>query len=113
LITTFTVAFQALNATPHCRIKALTSILKVDLSSNMVKKIILRPAESNSGSYDDFLHLTMCQPELKELFESKINYEQVGAPTVPSAVILVPSEFVDSSCQTGVTESQSVTVCHI
>jgi hypothetical protein len=30
--------------------------------------------------------------------------KKVGAPTVPSAVILVPSEFFDSSCQTGVTE---------
>jgi hypothetical protein len=58
----------------YCRIKALKSILKVDLSSYMVKKILLRPAEITTGNPHTFLHSTMCQPELKEQFQSKIDF---------------------------------------
>jgi hypothetical protein len=38
-----------------------------------------------------------------------IGLKQVGAPTEPSAVILVPTEFYDSTCHTEVTVSKSVT----
>jgi hypothetical protein len=62
----------------YCRIKALKSILKVDLSSYMVKKILLRPAEFMQGSINDFLYSTMCQPELKEKFCKKIDYKKWG-----------------------------------
>jgi hypothetical protein len=60
----------------YCWIKALKTILKVDMSSYMVKKMLLCSPEAKPGSVYDFLFSTMCQPELKERFESKIDYGQ-------------------------------------
>jgi hypothetical protein len=54
----------------------LKTILKVDLSQYMVKKILLRTSECNVDDLYGFLYSTMSQSEIKEQFQSKIDYDQ-------------------------------------
>jgi hypothetical protein len=60
----------------YCKIKALKTILKVDLSQYMVKKILLRPSECIYDDPNIFMYSTMSQSEIKEQFQSQIDYDQ-------------------------------------
>jgi hypothetical protein len=60
----------------YCYIKVLKKVLHVDLSQYMVKKLLLRPSEFSRGQAFNFLYSTMCETELREKFESKIDYPQ-------------------------------------
>jgi hypothetical protein len=44
---------------------------------------------------------------------TKLQVEQVGAPTVPSAVFRGSNEFEDFRCHRSVTVLHSVTGCHV
>jgi hypothetical protein len=58
-------------------IKALKKILSVDVSMYMVKKtMLLWPIETSSYDSYDLLFTIMSQVDLKEKFESKIDYDR-------------------------------------
>jgi hypothetical protein len=64
----------------YLRIKALKTILDIELDNYMLKKLLLKPIELRtdilpSDFISDFFHDVMCQPELREKFESRIAYE--------------------------------------
>jgi hypothetical protein len=42
----------------------------------LVKKMLLRPSEFSGGVRYSLLYATMCQGELRERFEEKIDYDQ-------------------------------------
>jgi hypothetical protein len=60
----------------YCCIKVLKAILEVDISQYLVKKMLLRPSEFSGGVRYSLLYATMCQGELRERFEEKIDYDQ-------------------------------------
>jgi hypothetical protein len=57
-------------------VKALKTILDVDLNNYMLKKLLLKPIEFKIRIKSHFLYDVMCMPELKEKFEEKIDYEE-------------------------------------
>jgi hypothetical protein len=57
------------------RIKALKSVLKIDLNTYFLKKLLLRPVMFNTNNSYEFLFDVMCQPELREKFERIIDYD--------------------------------------
>lgn len=57
--------------------QSLEQILQVHVSQHMPKKMLVRPDEFISlGRKYDFIYAMMCQAELKERFESQIDYAQ-------------------------------------
>jgi predicted transcriptional regulator len=61
----------------YIKIKALKTILNIDLNNYFLKKLLLRPVDFNTKAVSyQFLYEVMHQPELKEKFESRVNYEE-------------------------------------
>jgi hypothetical protein len=71
----------------YCWIKTIKKILIVDLSLYMLKKTLLRPTELSFGNSEEFLFVIMAQAQVKEKFETKIDYDrwsiQKGRNTIP------------------------------
>jgi hypothetical protein len=73
----------------YCWIKALKKILSVDVSMYMVKKILLeRPHEIRSDCPYNDLYYKMSQAELKEKFDSKIDYTKWESLRIKAVVPL-------------------------
>jgi hypothetical protein len=61
----------------YTKIKALKTILKVDVNNYFVKKLLLRKVEYGDSVIVDYIFFfeVMQQPELREMFKSRIDYE--------------------------------------
>jgi hypothetical protein len=67
---------SSVHRTVYCFIKALKKILSVDVSMYMVKKMMLMEQNDMSGhNFSLAFFEIMNQPELKERFKTKINYD--------------------------------------
>jgi hypothetical protein len=62
--------------TVYCWIKTVKKILAVDLSLYMLKKMLLMPSEIAFDCSVDFFFVFMCQPNLKDKFEAKIDHNR-------------------------------------
>jgi hypothetical protein len=66
-----------LHKSAYTKIKALKTILKIDLNTYFLRKLLLRKVEYGDTSLrSNFLYKVMSLPELKEKFESRIDYDQ-------------------------------------
>jgi hypothetical protein len=60
----------------YCWIKTVKKILAVDLSLYMLKKMLLRPTVCNLGRHEYFFYTIMAEAQIKQKFESKIDYDR-------------------------------------
>jgi hypothetical protein len=63
-----------MHKTAYMQIKALKKILDIEFNNYLLKKLLLRPVEFDHSFEEHFLFDVMCQPELRETFEKRIDY---------------------------------------
>jgi hypothetical protein len=62
-------------------VKALKTILEIDLNSYMLKKLLSEPIEFNTEHLNYFLYDVMCQPKIREKFKFVIDYKKWNRDT--------------------------------